>query len=177
MTTIVGVEYDDHCVVAADSITVGGNGRRYIHPSMTKIAERGAFLIAGAGDAQPCDALQHTWNPPRVLQKDKQDLFNFMVSKVVPSMRECIKNSGYDPDKDDKEAGFDFLIAVGGQLFEVDTQFSVAKSKDRIYGVGSGAAFAMGALAAGATLEWAVEIAENFSVNTEGPILVKKQFK
>lgn len=177
MTTIVAIECEDHCIVAADSITVGGNGRRYIHSDMAKISERGAFLIAGAGDAQPCDALQHTWNPPRVLQKDKENLFSFMVNKVVPSMRECIKNSGYDPDKDDKDAGFDFIIAVGGELFEVDTTFNVAKTKDNIYGVGSGSPFAMGALAAGASIELAVEIAARMSVNTEGPILVKKQFK
>ena len=92
-------------------------------------------------------------------------------------MRECIKNSGYDPDKDDKDAGFDFIIAVGGELFEVDTTFNVAKTKDNIYGVGSGSPFAMGALAAGASIELAVEIAARMSVNTEGPILVKKQFK
>ena len=177
MTTIVGIEYEDYCIVAADSITVGGNGRRYIHPSQAKIAERGAFLIGGAGDAQPCDALQHTWTPPRVTAKDKEDLFKFMVAKVVPSMRECIKASGYEVDKDDKEAGFDFIIAVGGELFEVDTQFSVAKSKDNVYGVGSGSPFAMGAIAYGASVEEAVEIAARISVNTEGPILVKKQFK
>ncbi len=177
MTTIVAIEYEDHCIVAADSITVGGNGRRYIHSDMAKISERGAFLIAGAGDAQPCDALQHTWTPPRVTVKDKEDLFKFMVAKVVPSMRECIRASGYDPDKDDKEAGFDFIIAVGGELFEVDTQFSVTKSKDNIYGVGSGSPFAMGAIAYGATVEEAVQIAADMSVNTEGPILVKKQFK
>ena len=177
MTTIVGVEYEDHCIVAADSITVGGNGRRYIHPSQAKISERGAFLIAGAGDAQPCDALQHIWTPPKVFAKDKENLFAFMINKVVPSMRECIRASGYDPDKDDKEAGFDFIIAVGGELFEVDTQFSVTKSKDNIYGVGSGSPFAMGAIAYGATVEEAVQIAADMSVNTEGPILVKKQFK
>ena len=177
MTTIVGIEYDDYCVIAADSLTVGGNGRRYIHSSVPKIAERGSFLVAGSGDAQPCDALQHTWVPPRVMAKDKEDLFKFMVSKVVPSMRKCIKDSGYEIDKDDKDAGFDFLIAVGGELFEVDSNYSVAKTETNIYGVGSGSPFAMGALLVGANIEDAIQASAKLSVNTEGPFLVQKQFK
>ena len=48
MTTIIGVQYDDKCVILADNQVTDDNGRKYSHPDMLKISEVGCFLIAGA---------------------------------------------------------------------------------------------------------------------------------
>ena len=112
MTTIIGIQHDTHCVIAADSRTTAIN-RPYSHPTVTKITKRGKWLIAGAGDVQPCDVIQHVWKPP-ALPTTKKDLYSFMITDVAPSLRDCIKDAGYVPDKDDPDAGFEFLFAVGG---------------------------------------------------------------
>ena len=46
-----------------------------------------------------------------------------MITKVMPSLRKCLSDNGYDFDEgkgDGKSDGsrFRFLIAVGGELFE-----------------------------------------------------------
>ena len=72
---------------------------------------------------------------------------------------------------EDGENRFSFIVAVGGELFEVDDNLGVTKSKDGFYGIGSGAPFALGALEAGADSETAIEIAAKLSAYTEGPFI------
>ena len=61
MTTIIGVEYDDKSVIVADSRITDDSGKVYSHPVMRKITQRGALLIAGAGEVAPCDIAQNIW--------------------------------------------------------------------------------------------------------------------
>lgn len=182
MTTIVAVQYKDKCVIAADNQVTGDGGRRYNHPDMKKISQRGAFLIAGSGEVQPCDVVQHMWNPPKLTVKDSEDVYHFMIIKAMPSLRKCLVDNGYDftEGKENGKAGefrFNFLIAVSGEVFDISDDLSVCRSADGIYGVGSGSSYAVGAIHAGAKPAKAVEIAAKLDVNTSGPIQVIEQYK
>jgi len=183
MTTIVGVQYEDKCVIVADNQVTDEQGRRFTHPDMKKIAERGAFLIAGSGEVSPCDIVQHFWNPPKPTAADKKDLYHFVITKAMPSMRKCLVENGYDfnegkgDGKEDGEQRFHFIIAVGGELFDVGDDLSVCRSDENWYAVGSGAQFALGALYMGAHPEEAVEAAIKFSVYSSGPLLTMEQYK
>lgn len=182
MTTIVGVQYRDKVVLAADNQVTGDGGRRYNHPDMKKISQRGEFLIAGSGEVQPCDVVQNMWNPPKVTAKDKENIYRFMIVKAMPSLRKCLTDNGFDFNEGKgegkaDESRFNFLIAVGGELFDVADDLSVCRSGDGIYGVGSGSPYAIGALHAGAKPEKAIEIASKLDVNTSGPIQIVEQYK
>jgi ATP-dependent protease HslVU (ClpYQ) peptidase subunit len=182
MTTIVGVQYEDKCVIVADNQVTDDQGRRFIHPDMKKIAERGAFLIAGSGEVSPCDIVQHFWNPPKPTANDKKDIYHFVITKAMPSMRKCLIENGYDfnegkGDGKDSEQRFHFLIAVGGELFDVGDDLSVCRTEENWYAVGSGAPYALGALYMGAHPEEAVEAAIKFSVYSSGPLLTMEQYK
>ena len=48
MTTILGIQKPDHCLLIADSRVTDDGGRTYSHHAMTKITKRGKYLIAGA---------------------------------------------------------------------------------------------------------------------------------
>ncbi|CAB4167024.1 hypothetical protein UFOVP964_123 [uncultured Caudovirales phage] len=182
MTTIIGVQYADKCVLAADNQVTGETGRRFNHPDMKKISQRGEFLIAGSGEVQPCDVIQHLWVPLKLTPKDKADIYHFMITKVMASLRKCLTDNGYDfsegkgEGKSD-ESRFNFLIAVGGELFDIADDLSVCRSGNGIYGVGSGSPYAIGALHAKAGLKRAVEIACEVDVNTSGPIQIVEQYK
>jgi ATP-dependent protease HslVU (ClpYQ) peptidase subunit len=182
MTTIVAVQYKDKCVMAADNQVTSEGGRRYNHPDMKKIAKRGAFLIAGSGEVQPCDVVQHMWNPPKLSLKDSDDIYHFMITKAMPSLRKCLTDNGYDFNEG-KEGGksgegrFNFLMAVSGEVFDIADDLSVCRSADGIYGVGSGSDYAVGAIHAGAKPEKAIQIAAKLDVNTSGPIQVVEQYK
>jgi ATP-dependent protease HslVU (ClpYQ) peptidase subunit len=176
MTTIIGVENDDGVYVYADSQVTDDNGKLFSHPSMVKITERGSFLIAGAGEILPCDVIQHAWQPPRLTSRDKQDLYHFMVVKVVPSMRKILKEYGYNFDEPG-ESRFQFLVAVGGELFELDDDLGITKTDSGHYAIGSGAPYALGALAYGADVEEAMDIAAKLTAFTSGPYIGKTQSK
>jgi ATP-dependent protease HslVU (ClpYQ) peptidase subunit len=179
MTTIIGLQHKDKCVIYADNQTTDGQGRTFHHPQMSKITRRGDFLIAGAGEAFPCDVAQHIWNPPAPTEKDIKDLYHFMIAKVVPSLRKCLIDNGFNfqEENTDGEYRFQFLLAVGGTLFAVEDDLSVGIRSDGIYGVGNGAKYAVGALMAGATPVKAMKIAESQDAWTSGPFSKKEQYK
>ena len=179
MTTIIGVQSSNGCTLVADSLVSDDTGRTWSHPQMTKINRRGEFLIGGAGEVSPCDIAQHIWEPPSLTPKDRKDVYHFMITKVMPSLRECLKTNGYNFDEvqeKDSSSRFQFLIAVNGELFDVGDDLSVMRNADGFYGVGSGAQIALGALYAGAEAVRAVEIAAQLSIFSEGPFQVEVQY-
>ena len=159
MTTIIGLQKEDHCLLVADSRTTDEGGRAYSHPTVAKITKRGKFIIAGSGLTQPCDIVQHIWRPPSPPPHAYKDLYHYMIESVVPSIRVALTVNGYQPDKDNDEQDFIFLIALKGIIFELDDTLSVLMRDDGIYGVGSGSAYAIGALHAGANWKQAMNIA------------------
>lgn len=178
MTTIIGVQYDGFCELVADSLVSNDSGRTWIHPDMTKINRRGVFLIAGAGEVAACDIAQHIWDPPVPNEKDKRDLYHFMITKVIPSLRDSFKSNGYILDKSDDEettSRFQFIVAVNGELFDIGDDLSVMRSADGFYAIGSGADIALGALHAGAEAQEAVEIACKISAYSSLPLQVEIQ--
>ena len=180
MTTIVGLQNKNHCIIAVDSRVTDDDGRIYSHPDMMKYAERGAFIIAGSGEVLPCDIVQNMWTPPRLLATDKANIYKFMITKVVPSIREVLTKNGYNFDEQhDKKEGerFHFLIACNGELFDVDQELSVTRDQRGYYAIGSGGAYALGALCMGATPIKALEIAAGISAFTAAPFYKIEQYK
>jgi len=181
MTTIVAVQYEDRCVLAADNQVTDGSGRIYRHIDMAKISERGAFLVAGSGEVQPCDVAQHIWKPPAPTAGDKKNTYHFMITKVMPSLREALKANGYNFDeaqeKEDNGPRFHFLIAVNGEVFDIADDLSVCRTEDGLYAVGNGAAYALGALHAGSSVLESLQIAEKLDVYTSGPFIEVEQLK
>lgn len=175
MTTIIGIQNNNGCLLASDSRTAGEDGRPYSHPSVLKVTERGEYLIAGAGDAQACDIIQHIWRPPRVPARD--DLYKFVVTKVGPSIRTCLKKNEYILDRKDVESGYVFLIALRGVIYELDDSCTVYMRDDGVYGIGSGSRYAIGALQAGAKPLKAMEIANKNDIYTCPPFHIYEQQK
>jgi ATP-dependent protease HslVU (ClpYQ) peptidase subunit len=162
--------------MGADSQVTDGN-RKNNHVKMEKISKKNGYLIAGSGDSQPCDVLQHIFVPPVPTAKEKEDMYHFMIAKFVPAMRECLEENGYKNDKEDKDSGFNMIIAYNGEVFDIGDDLSVVLNQDGIYGVGAGSPFAIGALYAGASVTEALEIAAKNDVYTSGPFQVIRQQK
>jgi len=178
MTTIIGIEYHDRSVIMADNRVTDDGGKVWHHPDMVKISKRGAFIVAGAGEILPCDVIQHIWEPPRVLAKDKEDLWHFMVVKVVPSMRKCLVENGYNFNEADAgDNRFGFIVSVAGHLFELDDSLGMTRQLNGIYSIGSGGSYALGALAAGAEPEEAMDIASQLTAFTAGPYITETHYK
>jgi len=184
MTTIIGVETEQGAIVAADALTCDErDGRRYKHSSIPKITPVKDFLIAGAGLAFVCDVVQQKWIPPSPTiteKKTPENLYKFMINKVMPSLRKTLIDSGYERTPYEHrhgEADFTLLLAVDGRIFEIDDDYGVTKTEDGFYAIGSGGSFALGALYAGANWEESLQIACKLSVFSEPPFVYYEQEK
>jgi ATP-dependent protease HslVU (ClpYQ) peptidase subunit len=176
MTTIVAVCKNGNVTMGADSqVTDGSRPNR--HSKMEKITKNNGWLIAGSGDSTPCDILQHIFVPPVPTIKERDNLYKFMITKFIPAMQDCLEESNWKPDQNDKDSGFNMLFAFDGEVFDIGNDFSVLLNSDGIYGVGNGSQFAIGALYAGASVEKALEIAANNDIYTSGPFQIVKQQK
>jgi ATP-dependent protease HslVU (ClpYQ) peptidase subunit len=175
MTTIIGLEHKDRCFLVADSQTTDEGGRIYTHPEVEKITANGSFLIAGSGETLPCDIAQHIWESPVPTRQDREDLYHFMIKKAMPSLRKCMTENGYNFDEDNKEVRFQFIMAIGGEIFDIDQELSISKSADGVYAAGSGAPYALGAIHAGADAYEAMEIASKLTAFTSGPYISREQ--
>jgi ATP-dependent protease HslVU (ClpYQ) peptidase subunit len=100
-----------------------------------------------------------------------------MITKALPSLRKCLVENGYNFDESKTETRFQFLIAVCGEIFDIDHELSVSKNESGIYAAGSGAPYALGALHAGADAYEAMEIAATLTAFTAGPYYSKTQTK
>jgi len=176
MTTIVAIQYEDQVVIGADSQVTAT--RKFSHPRMVKVSERGQYLIAGAGLSSACDIAQHIWIPPKPTVEDRKDLYHFMIAKVVPSLKQCFKDNDFRLEGDkDEETRFAFLIAIGGEVFDLADDFAVSLDDSGHYSIGSGSSIALGALAHGATIEEALKIAAKKDPYTSAPFYFYKQVK
>jgi ATP-dependent protease HslVU (ClpYQ) peptidase subunit len=175
MTTIVGTCKNGQVILGADSQVTDGD-RRNNSLKMEKITNNNGYLIAGSGDATPCDILQHIFIPPVPTVAERKNLYKFMITKFVPAMRDALEEAGYKADPKD-DSGFSMLIAFDGELFDIGDDFSVLLNDTGIYGVGNGSKYAIGALYAGATVEKALQIAADNDIYTSGPFQIVKQNK
>lgn len=167
MTTIVGVQNDNgFCTIGADSQTTSGD-RPYVARRAVKIATLGEYLIAPAGQGHACDVLMYHWKPPHSRSSEP---YMHMIRDVAPSIRATFQKFDVSFSGDES---FQTLIAYHGQLFEIASDYTVLVRDDGYYAIGSGAAYALGALHMGATVEEALEVAELNDIYTSGPMVVR----
>jgi ATP-dependent protease HslVU (ClpYQ) peptidase subunit len=147
MTAIVGIQGKGWAVIAADSMTTYDD-KPYYAKGMDKVTKKGDYVFAFSGDAIAGNIASFLWAPPKVIKSMSID--TFMQTKVLPSLREIMKDNGYEPDTvKDKDAGFDALICLNGIIYEVDQDYLWSRDDRGLYAVGSGGSLALGALATG----------------------------
>lgn len=174
MTTILAKQFENGFVIAADSQFTSG-GTPYRHPQMEKISRVGELWVAGAGNSGACDVIQNTWVPPRI-PKDA-DVYKYIMSHMIPSMKATLDKYGvkYDSSEDpDKDNSSDFVVGINKQLYII-SDWAVLRSDTGIYGIGSGSAYGIGALSAGASIRKAMQIACQWDVNSGGSVQIVKE--
>jgi ATP-dependent protease HslVU (ClpYQ) peptidase subunit len=147
MTAIVGIQGKGWAVIAADSMTTYDD-KPYYAKGMDKAVRKGDYVFAFAGDAIAGNIAEFLWTPPKFIKTMPLDAF--MQVKVLPSLRDAMKEHGYEPDViKDPNAGFDALMCVNGVIYEIDEEYMWSRDDRGLYSVGSGGQLALGALATG----------------------------
>lgn len=177
MTTIVGVQGSGFALVASDAMT-SMDDRPFMAKGMNKVTEKGDYLFAVSGDAIVGHIANHLWKFPKLSKTMALD--DFVMCRVMPSFRTALILNGYDPKPDDKDAGWEMLLAINGTLYHIDDDFGWCRDDRGLYAIGSGGSLALGALAALETTPTsnakfaekcarrAIEISTSYSIYTGG---------
>jgi ATP-dependent protease HslVU (ClpYQ) peptidase subunit len=176
MTTIIGVQYENKCILYADS-QIDDDGQPFKHPNLVKITKHGQYLVAVAGDLHMLQFLCYAWQIPVPTADDLKNPYRFMVTTIVPALRDELKEANLLPDKDDDEIINDFsmLLCLNSDIFQIDSDFAVTQDVTNFYGIGSGSPYALGALHAGASPQKAMEIAQKLDRKTNEPFIKREQ--
>ena len=146
MTTVVGIQGHNWAVVGADTRVVD-DGRIFNLPAGAgKIVRKPDYIIALAGDFRPAQIFSHQTKypkPPAFTTVDALD--KFVTQKFLPAIKDTYREVGFVPLEDE---GAELLVAIHGTIYDIGSDWSWARDKRGIYGVGSGSPYAIGAAAA-----------------------------
>jgi ATP-dependent protease HslVU (ClpYQ) peptidase subunit len=174
VTCVVGLVDKDTVYIGSDSGAVSGSN--LIVRADEKVFHNGPCLIGFTSSFRMGQLLRYKFTPPP--RAPHTDLFSYMATDFVDAVRECLKSGGYARQENGMETGGDFLVAYGGRLFHIASDFQVGEAAGDYYVLGSGAQVALGALyvseqmAPKRRVSTALEAAEKFSTEVHHPFKV-----
>lgn len=176
------------CIVAlADQgkVWIGGDSLAYSSLSGDKasLTNRKVFarkdlagnkwLFGFTGSYRLGQVLQHVLQLPALDQT--LDLLEDMVTRFVPALQRCFKESALESKESGQFTGGAFLVSVRGRIFNVEKQYSIQESTLPFAAIGCGAPFALGSLFSSEGLNpeeritLALSAAETFSAGVQRP--------
>lgn len=155
MTTILAIQGDGFAVVGTDTriSLMDEDGSAYQIATMgggtSKIASNGKYLLGAAGDLRAINILHHSFQPPTPAPSLKgKRLDAFITTKFIPSLRACFEENGYAGSEKKNQAvhNSELIAVINGCIYVIDSDYSWMNDSSGIYGLGTGAPFALGAL-------------------------------
>lgn len=169
MTTVVAVERNGDVEFAADSQVSAG--WRKSPNSFTKVFSNNGVVFGFAGSVRIANLLKWFDCPEPPKSKKVDDLERWLVRNLVPALSRALDDAlALRVDSNEADTSSLILVAVNGRCFELSGDFSVVREGSGRYAIGSGQAYALGALTAGATPIEAVKIAASFDAFTGGKV-------
>lgn len=163
VTTIAGLQKYTGWEMAADGQTTSGD-RPFESVLQPKIVTKADYTFACAGKGYACDVAAFHWSPPEsTVTEGHEEMYLHLVKNVVPSLRAAFDRAGVTFEADET---FQMLIAHRELIAQIESDFTVLLADNGLYAIGSGAAYALGAMEAGAEVYEAVHIASRLDIWT-----------
>lgn len=109
-----------------------------------KIFKNGEFIFGCTSSYRMIQLLRFSLKIPEIGSKD---IFDYMCTDFINSVRECFKSGGYAQKfSDGDERGGTFIVGYKKRLFKIDSDFQVAESYNGIEAAGCGMDFALGSM-------------------------------
>lgn len=169
MTTIIAIEREDRVTIAADSrISGGGINDGWVQ----KIVHNGAFTFAAAGYLRAIQVLEYANLPQPPETNEDGAIDRFISIELMPAIDDAFKKV---PTAADTKSYSSIIAVVRRRVYEITgIDLAWTRSARGIYGIGSGANLAIGALEAGASPEHAIKIAARYDAGTNDHVTVKE---
>jgi ATP-dependent protease HslVU (ClpYQ) peptidase subunit len=152
MTTIIAVETPTGVEIACDSQATGGDK---IQMEQSKVFHNNGALYGVAGLALLANELCHA-DLPKPPTDDTTD--RWVTRELIPALRGICETINLKRD-DDGEYEMQLIVVANRRVYEIQGNCGWVRNSTGVYAIGSGTAFALGALSAGATVSEALEIA------------------
>lgn len=174
MTCIVGLVQGGHVYIGGDSAGVGGLDLTV--RSDEKVFRNGECLFGFTTSFRMGQILRYSLSIPS--RREEQDDFKYLATTFIDAVRSALKDGGFAQKKDDAEQGGNFLLGYRGNLYQVYSDYQVAKSVDGFEACGCGYQIANGSLYSTKgrkpreRILLALRAAERFSAGVRGPFKV-----
>lgn len=149
MTCIVGIEVNGKVLMGSDGCASSSWHKfKYDEPKLFKKAK---ILFGYTTSFRFADIIQYHVTIP----KHKYGLSDkeYLVSLVVPEIREQLKEHGFTKVNNNREEGGTALLAYGDKLYEIQDDFSIVRNVCGYSSCGSGMFHATGSLHTTQTLK------------------------
>ena len=176
MTCVIGLEENGVAYIGADSAAVSGQ-HDIRATSIPKVFYNGDKVVGYTSSFRMGQILQFMSMPVG----DPSD--EYMVTRFAEAVREELKTKGYSTIKENEESGGEFIVAVNGCLYTVESDYQVQRYNDGLSIIGCGYAYAYGAMMALSNLQpekrilEALRITAYYSSGVCAPFSVLKSVK
>lgn len=180
MTAIAGIVEDGTLWIGGDSAGVGGWSMQT--RTDPKVFINGDFIFGYTSSFRMGQLLEHEFTPP--LPYEGRDGMAYMVKRFIPAVKACLKAGGFQTNKDGQDIGGTFLVGYRGHLYEVSSDYQVARVRQSYHACGCGRDLVLGSLhttdqfqlSPKVRIDMALSAAVSFSAGVRGPfcILSKK---
>ena len=150
MTTILAIQGDGWAVIGSDSQWSTDDGR-IGKSSQPKVVSIGKYLVAIAGYTRGANIVQHMFTPPAPPKAQGVKLNKFVVGQFIPAYKGVLESNGIGLPQYDGEVAktpIDTLMVVNGVIYQIDDDYGTDMDSNRLYGIGSGSDYGIGALQA-----------------------------
>lgn len=170
MTTIIAAQNAKGDIKFAwdSQVTTGYRAKAGIE----KVFQNGPVTFGVSGTVRVLNILKHMKVPPRGKEKNTE---KWIVTTLVPAIIKELKSvdAGYmENGQIDNESHI--ILSVDNVIGTLDSAFSFSQDDTGVYGVGSGSAYALGAMGVGASPKMAVQVAGFFDLYTNQDVKTLK---
>jgi ATP-dependent protease HslVU (ClpYQ) peptidase subunit len=146
MTCVAAIKDEGRIWIGGDSAGVAGTDLTVRSDPKVFVVKNIAF---GFTDSfRMGQLLMFSFKPPPITKPGKKDrdLFEYMATDFVDSVRKCFQKGGYAKLKDSEEEGGTFIVGIRDRLFVIDDDYQVGEPLDPFVAVGCGDQIAHGAM-------------------------------
>ena len=176
MTCIVGIAQQGKVWLGADSAGTADDFSQMVRVDR-KVFHNGPYIMGFTGSYRMGQLLAYSLTPPTCSEED--DVMEFMCTRFIDDVRQCLKDGGFARIKDEEEEGGTFLVGYRQHLFRIDDDYHVGESIHGFDAVGCGELIAIGSLYSTTgrkpknRIQVALEAASNFSAGVRGPFHIE----
>lgn len=177
MTCIVALKHENTIYIGGDS--AGSDGYSIQIRKDPKVWVNGEFVYGFTSSFRMGAILRYHFEPP---QRVNMSVDKYMNTIYIDQLMQTLSDNWWIKDKDSMAAGGEFLVGYAGRIFQIQSDFQVAETKDNYLATGSGEYQALASLFTTDGLvddpkkriTLALKSAEKFTTGVAGPFKIVK---